>query len=179
MTTHYVELSDPIYDTVTKRVRKTYPTACIVYIERIENEQLEAAFAKRKASLEALRGADAILIRQLFHGTTEKAVDSIVRNGFDPAYNTVSAYGIGTYFSPSSQVSKDYAKSKKEELNYMFLADVLVGLVGRAPASAPIDTKIMDTSINNGTIDNSTIICTPYADGAIPRYIIAFYRYAT
>lgn len=173
MTTQYVELSDSIYDEITKRVRLTYPTACIVYLEKIQNTFLETSFNARKAAL-----GPSVKVLQLFHGTTEKAVDSIIRSGFDPAYNTTSAYGIGTYFSPNASVSKDYGRSKKEELNYMIMSDVLIGKVGRTPASTAIDTKIMDISANDNDINRATIICTPYADGALPRYIVAFYRYA-
>ena len=176
MTTQYVELSDPIYDEITKRVRLTYPQACIVYLEKIHNTYLETSFNARKAALEAKAP---VKVLQLFHGTTEKAVDSIVRSGFDPAYNTTSAYGIGTYFSPNASVSKDYGRSKKEELNYMIISDVLIGKIGRAPASTEIDKKVMDISANDADINKATIICTPYADGALPHYIVAFYRYAS
>lgn len=178
MTTEYIDLSHPDYDMISERVRKSYPHACIVSAERVIAPHLESSFQALKESLEEKRGPGIISTELLFHGTTEKAIQSIILDGFDPHYNKTSAYGIGTYFSPLASMSSSYAKeSKKEDLSYMFLAEVIIGNKTTASNSVVIDTNTFDTSIND--LINPTIYCCPYKDGAIPRFIIGFYKYAT
>ena len=178
MTTEYIDLSHPDYDMISKRVRESYPRACIVCAERVIAPHLESSFQALKASLEEKRGPGIIDTKLLFHGTSEKAIQPIILDGFDPHYNKTSAYGIGTYFSPHASMSSTYSKeSKKEDLSYMFLAEVIIGNKITAGNSAVIDTNKFDISMND--LINPTIYCTPYKDGAIPRFVIGFYKYAT
>ncbi len=178
MPTRYVELSDPIYEEVTQRIRKTYPNACVVFVESVHNDFLEAQFEEQKKKLEEKRGLGVISIMSLFHGTTEKAVNNIIAGGFDPEYNTVSAYGIGTYFSAEAKTSSTYARDKKEELQFMFLADVIDGLRTTTAANQKTDTEKYDLSVSSAA-PLPHICCTPYRYGAIPKYLIGFHRFAT
>jgi hypothetical protein len=61
--------------------------------------------------------------------------------------------------------------SERGKPTYMFLADVLVG---RVKTGAQAGDKDCD---NNANADKS-IVTTVYADGAYPRYIIAFHKEA-
>ena len=178
MSTKYVELSDPIYEEVNRRIRKTYPSACIVFVESVHNDFLEAQFEDFKKQLEEKRGPGLINTMLLFHGTTERASHNIIAEGFDPEYNTVSAYGKGTYFSANAQTSSTYAKdARHNELQYMFLAEVIDGIRTTAAANQKIDTDKYDLSVaTNVPLPN--ICCTPYRYGAIPRYLIGFHKYA-
>jgi hypothetical protein len=178
MPTRYVELSDPIYEEVTQRIRLTYPHACVVFVESVHNEFLEAQFEDLKRKLEEKRGPGIIKILSLFHGTTEKAVNNIIAEGFDPEYNKTSAYGIGTYFSAEAKTSSTYARDRKEELQYMFLANVIDGIRTTTAANQKTDTEKYDLSVSS-TAALPTICCTPYRYGAIPRYLIGFHRFAT
>ncbi len=177
MTTKYVDLSDPIYEEVNRRIRETYPKACIVFVESVHNDFLEAEFMTLKNTLEEKRGSGVISIMSLFHGTTEKASHNIISEGFDPDYNTTSAYGKGTYFSNNATTSSKYARDRHKELQYMFLADVLDGIRTTAGANQKIDVNRFDLSVS-ADISQPPICCTPYRYGSIPRYLIGFHRYA-
>jgi len=178
MTTKYVELSDPIYEEVTQRIRKTYPKACIVFVESVHNDFLEGKFEDLKKTLEEKRGSGIITILSLFHGTTERAINNIVAEGFNPDYNTTSAYGKGTYFSANAMTSSTYARDRREELQYMFLADVIDGLRTTTAANQKTDTEKYDLSVAEH-VPLPNICCTPYRYGSIPRYVIGFHRYAS
>ncbi len=178
MTTRYVELSDPIYEEVTQRIRKTYPKACIVFVESVHNDFLEAHFEDLKKRLEEKRGPGIIKILSLFHGTIERSINNIVAEGFNPDYNTTSAYGKGTYFSGAAITSSTYARDRKEDLQYMFLADVIDGLRTTTAANQKTDTEKYDLSVAEH-VPLPNICCTPYQYGSIPRYIIGFHRYAS
>jgi hypothetical protein len=60
------------------------------------------------------------------------------------------------------------------EVSYMFLADVLVGRLTTGKLRS--ETYNWDNNVDN--ITNPSIYTTPYADGAYPRYIIAFHKNA-
>ncbi len=178
MTTEYIPLSDPDYDMICKRILESYPKACIVYAERVLAPHLESPFQSLKESLEAKRGSEKISTSFLFHGTSEKAIQPIIEGGFDPHFNTKSAYGIGTYFSPMASMSSTYTKEKsRDDLSYMFLAEVIIGNKTTAGNSQIIDTNNFDISMNS--LSDPTIYCTPYKDGAIPRFVVGFYKYAS
>ncbi len=170
MTLTYLPLSDPNYERISALIRKSYPEACIVYIEMCSSETLESEFEKERSAIPRTT-----TIQQLFHGTKEAAISSICNYGFDPALNKVGAYGKGTYFSPQASLSFNYTnKSKLTDLQYIFLADVIIGTFTRAGNMQTIDTAHYDNSCNH--MKNPTIICTPYRYGAIPRYLIAFHK---
>ncbi len=178
MTSKYVELGDPIYEEVTKRIRTTYPTACIVFVESVHNDLLKEKFVELKKRLEEKRGPGVIKTMSLFHGTTQKASNNIIFEGFNPDYNTTSAYGKGTYFSGSATTSSSYARDSREDLQYMFLADVIDGIRTKAGANQTIDTDKYDLSVSVHT-ELPPICCTPYRYGALPKYLIGFHRYAS
>ena len=164
--TRYVEMSEKLYDEIASRVRESYPNSCIVWIEEVLNKGLRNEYEKQRAG-----GPE----RQLFHGTHEDAIDSIAAVGFDPSYNRVSAYGIGTYFARDAVYSFSYMRPGREQISYMFLADVFVGksALGRANYTIP---EGVDTAVNN--LDSPSIFVTPHRYGAYPKYIIAFHKNA-
>lgn len=164
----YVEMSEPIYDIISKRIRESFPQSCICWIEEIINPSLREAYEARKSKI----GNE----QQLFHGTSENAVNAIAGGGFDPSYNTVSAYGKGTYFARDASYSYNYMKTQKNGISYMFLCDVLVGRSCLGSNGAVINTEKYDSSVNS--LEKPTIFVTPYADGAYPKYIIAFHKTA-
>ncbi len=143
-----VLLSDKRYDDISARVQKSYPDACILFIDELVNPFLEDEQAKLKGTKKSL----------LFHGTSEKNIDSICRNGFRCELNVRSAYGKGTYFSEYASVSISYAHThKKDDIVYMFLCDVL--------------TDSPHTKHATGT----GIYVTDHDYAGIPKFLIAFY----
>jgi hypothetical protein len=171
----YVEMSEPDYDVISKRIRASYPNSCICWIEEVVNPSLRKAYEARRALL--LSGGGGPNSEQLlFHGTSEEAVNNIAAGGFDPAYNKTSAYGKGTYFAKNASYSLNYMKSEKNGISFMFLCDVLVGNSCLGSSNMIINTSLYDSSVDNAA--NPTIFVTQYADGAYPKYIIAFHKNA-
>ena len=154
MSLQAVLMSDPKYNQVEKRVLESYPNACILYIDEVMNPILYEKYLKRKELINATEV-------QMFHGTRENNIYPIARGGFDPKLNVRSAYGAGVYFAENAIYSANYMISKDpNEPTFMFLADVLVGKIG----------------IDNNKGPN--MLTTLHADGAYPRYIIAFHKNA-
>lgn len=141
-------MSNKMYDEISKRVRKSYANACILFIDEIVKEWLDH---------EDLKKSEPITILKLFHGTCEKNIDSIISQGFKSDMNVRSAYGTGTYFAENASYSSTYmSTSKCDEITYMFLCDV-------------ISEKCRHTG---------EIYVTPIDAACVPRYLIAFYKNA-
>ena len=166
-------MSDPIFDELAKYIEKSYPNACILYIDEVINDDLRILYEKRKAALIEKRGKDNISEKILFHGTKAHAIDSIAENGFLKKYNKVSAFGLGTYFSTTATYSTDYSDKDNTDVSYMFVCDLLVGICETINGPVPIDTTKYDNSVNK---NNPTIYVSPYDDGCFPKYLIAFYK---
>lgn len=171
-----VSTSDKIYDTISARVRQSYPNSCIVWIDKIENPVLEQAYMDRHAALCEKRGKHEVSEALLFHGTDEAAAHSIANNGYDVTYSKVAAYGKGTYFATTASYSLGYTKNNTNGLCFMLFNKVLIGSKTRCGSNQSIDTNHHDNSVDN--IAQPSIVVCPYNDGALPTYIIAFYRNA-
>jgi Poly(ADP-ribose) polymerase catalytic domain len=163
-------MDDKAYQTISDRVRESYPNSCILFIDKVENPNLQIAYENRKRLIELERGK--VEEMQLFHGTHANLIDKIAYEGFDPEKSVVAAYGPGTYFATNAGYSFSYMKSMdKSGISYMFYADVLIGKKGFKS-----DTTRCDNYVDS--LKTPTIIVSPYGDGAFPRYVIAFHKNA-
>ena len=170
-----VSMSNKLYDIISKKIQDTWPMSCILFIDIVNNQELEKSYNCRREMVKNTRGFVEEL--QLFHGTHADFIDPICNNGFDPTRNTVSAYGRDSYFAKNASYSFKYMKSKDTTgISYMFLCDVIVGLKIRGTNNFIINTELFDNSVDN--IENPSIIVTPYSDGAFPRYVVAFHKEA-
>jgi poly [ADP-ribose] polymerase 7/11/12/13 len=169
-----IMMSDKKYERIEQAIQKSYPNSCILWIEEIKNLELEVGYAKQKVEIISKRGSCEEL--ELFHGTREQNINIIINEGFDPSLNKTSAYGKGTYFAKNALYSRDYSPPSNEEISYMFLCSVLVGEKNIYGCNKYIDTKYHDNSVDNK--HSPTIYVTPYRYGAVPRFVVAFYRNA-
>lgn len=173
----HVPMSDSIWDSVSDKLQESWPNMCICWIEKNENAELWNRYLTQKELLEALRGEKKIKEMSLFHGTKVHSIDPICKDGFKVSLNRVSAYGKGTYFSSSAQMSSSYTDtSRSDEMSYMFVCKVLVGKCKIGRSNEELDTMLYDNTVN--TLKSPTIITTPYDNGAYPEYIVAFYKNA-
>jgi len=170
-----VFMSDKRYDKIEEGIRKSYPNSCILWIEEISNPELEDRYQAQKVEIEAKRGKPCKEL-QLYHGTKEEAANSIIRDGFNPDFNYRAAYGKGTYFAVNASYSRDYAPPASDDVSFMLICSVLVGEIGQYGAQQPVNTKLHDNAVDN--MKSPSIYVTPYAAGAIPRFIVAFHRNA-
>jgi hypothetical protein len=174
MSVRYVEMSEPIYDTISKRIRESFPNSCIVWIEENQNAFLLESYEARKKEIAKITSVNEV---QWFHGTREENISKIAQGGFDPTYNKTSAFGKGTYFAKHASYSNSYMHPNKEGISFMFLCDVLMGKPCLGRPDYTIDTTFYHSSVDN--FNKPTILVSPFADGAYPRYIVAFHKSAT
>ena len=167
-------MSDTRYDMISKRIRASYPNACILYIDEVINDEIQDGYNKQKEEIIKRNGSVSEL--QLFHGTKEENIPLISQNGFDPTKNVRGVYGYGVYFAKDASYSSGYMTAKaSNQPTYMFLADVLIGkcITGGNQSNAG---KTYDNNVN--VLGSPSIYTTVYHDGAYPRYIIAFHKEA-
>lgn len=173
MTTKQISMSDPNFDTICKFISDCFPNSCVCWIEEITNSKVQSAFDKKLVSLKKSRPE--VSVKRLFHGTKERFIDSIVQSGFDPYRNKVSAFGKGTYFATDPRMSLRYTDiSKSNQISYVFLCDVIVGNTVQGMSNRYCDTEKYDNFVDN--VKNPKIYVSPYHDGAVPMYVIAFYK---
>jgi len=172
-----VTMSDKRYDQISARIRESYPNACMLWIDQINNHNLEQKHEDLFQTISTTRGgSDKVRKLELFHGTGEENIRPIAENGFEVKYNKVAAYGKGTYFSKLANYSINYARDGKNQLCYMFLCSVIVGEYGSYTNMQEINKTAHDNAVDNPSAP--TMYITPYDYGGIPKYIIAFYKHA-
>lgn len=74
------------FEEVAQKITKSYPNACVMFIEKILENPYETAYEKLKASMPDPNE------QTLFHNTTEKGAYSIASHGYDPLLNKRAAY---------------------------------------------------------------------------------------
>ncbi len=163
------------FEEVTKHITTSYPNACVMFIEKIEEHPNESAFQALKETITDPTE------KILFHGTTESGAYSIAAHGYDPFLNKRAAFGKGTYFSANAIYSKHYMDITHTkagfELSYMLLNKVLVGRTQIGSPNKEIDLSKADTQVDS--LAKPTIFAVPRAEQAIPIYLIAFHKNAT
>lgn len=174
-----IGMSDKRFDEIYDMILQSYPNACVLYIKEVVNPTLLEAYTARYEQIKAIRGN--VEVKQLFHGTSDALINIIANDGFDPTKNKTAAFGYGSYFAKNASYSSNFMRSKKSEITYMFLADVLIGKCVNTrqfvEKEEPVSLFDWDNNVDN--LNNPTIYTTPYASGAYPRYIIAFHKYAS
>jgi len=171
MSREAVSMSDKIYDKISDLVHKTYPNSCILFIDKIYNNELEHKYFAVKKKIEEKRGF--VTEIEAFHGTRAELIDIIIQEGFDPSKNVCAAYGPGTYFAKDASYSFNYMKSKDENgISYMFLCDIIIGKL----KTTNNNSNDFDNYANSQTLNSATIYVCPLRDQCIPRYVIAFHK---
>jgi hypothetical protein len=163
------------FDEIAKHITKSYPNACIMFIDKLEAPPFENEYIALKTSMKEPNE------QLLFHGTTEESARSILQSGYDPLMNRRAAYGTGTYFSASASYSKDYMDISTRtigfELSYMLINTVLVGRVCQGSSKNVINPTLHDSQVDN--LYSPTIFAIPRKEQAIPRYFVGFHKGAT
>jgi hypothetical protein len=165
------------YDRVSKALCKSLgrDDVCISVLLKVSNPALVSAFEARKAAITEKRGKAPEVI-DVYHGTTMAAAERIAETGFDKAFNSVSAYGKGTYASPHVKTALGYCKDVKVtgDFSMVFQCKFLKGNYGpHDSATKQINTEKYDYSGNK-----ADIYVTPHNDGILPEYLICYYMWA-
>jgi len=154
-----ISMSSKIYDELVKNLRKSYPNACVLYIDKIVNNYLSTRFEDKKKEMEE-RGENTNEMI-LYHGTNSTSVNSIASEGYLSSMNKRSAYGHGTYFSSEAYHSKLYTDVSKNDESFMLVNRVLLGK-------------------NEGNLitDKSRIYVVKEDECILPEYVVCFYKNA-
>jgi Poly(ADP-ribose) polymerase catalytic domain len=152
-----------VWNQIDDALRPEYPEVCIVHIDRVVNPALVEAYDQFKAGLNAPKELWA------WHGTSLASVDAICAEGFNPAFNTRSAYGKGTYVSSTCRYSLEgFAPKAHTDLCYVFYCRLAY-----AERKKEVDTRRLIAGEVSGT---SNIYCAPRPSQVLPVYVVAFYR---
>ena len=160
------------FDEIAAHITKSYPNACIMFIDRVEDPCFKNEYEALKATMKEPNE------QLLFHGTTEEAARAILEFGYDPSMNRRAAYGKGTYFSAHASYSSAYMDVSRRtigfELSYMLINKVLVGRMGQGGSNSQINLAKYDTQVDN--IFNTSIFAVPRKEQAIPQYYVGFHK---
>ena len=83
-----------------------YDTLKIITVQSIQNNTLDAIYNAHHARLVSKKCSNE---RLLFHCSRNDALESVLRNGFSPAYTVRAAYGKGVYFADNMGKCDQYA----------------------------------------------------------------------
>jgi len=170
-----ISMSDTAFDSIYSKIEKSYPNACILFIDEIKNEELEEVYNKHKSTIikeHTEKCSKNLIVNPNEVGTHSANIDYIVNDGFDPSKNKVSAYGIGSYFATTADYSFNYMKSAdKCGISYMFVVNIFIG---KMKYNKSLDEG--DAYVDN--INNPSIFCMPLKEQALPKYLVAFHKNA-
>jgi poly [ADP-ribose] polymerase 7/11/12/13 len=118
---------------------------------------------------------------RLFHGTLNRFVDAICRQGFDfrvSGQSTGTKYGKGSYFTKSAKFADSYTDRSRDK--EMFLVRVIAGdyTIGhssmvRPPHKSPNNPfDLFDSCVDDVKNPNIFVIFT--FDQAYPEYVIKY-----
>lgn len=166
-----VPLSDARFDTVAGYVTASYPNACVLWVDALENEALEEAFSSRLVQM--CQHSDSPVAEQLlFHGTSKKNVEPIVEMGFDSGLNERSAFGVGTYLARDAAMSMRYAPPDTRGVQFMFICRALVGRMVQGITNMRLDDPCV---VAVDSPSNPRIFVVPDGSMILPTFVVAFH----
>ncbi|CAC5389226.1 PARP7S [Mytilus coruscus] len=170
------------YKKMKKVFYATMPsTAEIVQIKRIENGELWINFVSKREKMKRKKKEEDIAELELFHGTNEKFINAISKQGFDFRFSgskTGNKYGKGSYFAKYAKTADSYIDFGVKK--HMFVVRVLPGDYApgsssfvRPPPRNPSDPfELYDSCVDN--LQNPIIYVIFTFDQVYPEYIIEY-----
>ncbi|XP_069496717.1 protein mono-ADP-ribosyltransferase PARP14-like [Ambystoma mexicanum] len=152
-------------------------------IERVQNIFLWKNYMVKKMSIDQ-KNSNQNNEKQLYHGTAEKYLNTINKNGFNRSFAGMNAacYGNGTYFAVNANysASNTYSKPDATGMKYMYLTRVLTGMFSTGSqgiVTPPAKTVQDPTDLYDSVTDNVThpAMFVIFNDvQAYPEYLISF-----
>jgi hypothetical protein len=151
----------------------------LLNIYSVNNKALSSLYNGQKQSFIERLGEKKINETKLFHGTDLLNAAKIVIQGFNRDYCKPGALGHGVYFArnPCYSAQPKFAKRSPNRLQYMILADVLVGesCLGGPNINQPVLKSTLDTYDSKvDKIDNPSIYAVNKDGQSIPRLLLEF-----
>uniref|UniRef100_A0A3B3DBA2 Poly [ADP-ribose] polymerase n=1 Tax=Oryzias melastigma TaxID=30732 RepID=A0A3B3DBA2_ORYME len=174
--------SCPCSDMIEPPVRNTghdLSKLCL-QIERVQNFALWKSYELLKKQMEQ-KNKHKKNERVLFHGTTDKSIDLINKNGFNRSYAGLHAmFGKGSYFAVDPAYSaQNYAQPDNQGLKRMYQARVLVGDFTHGnpslivpPSKSGQSADLYDSVADNKNPPSMFVVFNDIQ--AYPEYLITF-----
>ena len=177
------------YATITALFHATLPNLSLDTVLRVENGAQHELYSVHKSNIRKELGSrfdEARMVRLLFHGTSEQAIDNIINSddaGLLPmlsATTTGAIYGDGTYFARDAVYSMDYACNLPSGQRKMLVAKVVVGLWTKGHQgmkSMPLlpgeQFRKYHALVNDEA--NPSIFVVQHSSQAYPAYLLVFH----
>lgn len=174
MTLKHISMSCKEYDRISDLVKRSYPKACILWIEENYNNVLTDKYNATKEEIQKKFGT--VHEVECFHGTDFHSMNSIIKDGFNASYNKRSAYGKGNYFAVASSYSKEYAIPAHDGISNMFICNIVYGSKVQGSLNIGLNPNIADCAVDN--LKNPSIYVIPNNNAIYPKYVVAFYKNA-
>lgn len=175
MSLQNVSLGSKEFDEICGYITASYPNSCVLWIDKVVNNELIHRYEQYKLDLIEKRGK--AKETRVFHGTREENINSIVNGGFDPSKNKRSALGKGSYFAVSASYSKDYSDESHDGLSHMFVCKLATGSLCQGTFNLNIDTKTYDCAVDS--LAKPMLYVTPNKHASLPEYLVVFHKNAS
>ena len=154
------------YKTIAKHFNDTVPFE-IIRIEKINNPTLEQNFDKRSKELSCQN------IKWLFHGSSDKVYDSVLKTGFDIDFAAPTGIlGKGIYFAEEASYSNSYGRMTTTnigKINHLLYCKVNLGKTDEGHTGMTKPPQGFD-----GVHSNHKTYCVFDNYQGIPQYIIYY-----
>jgi hypothetical protein len=173
----------PEYKKIHKDFIKSFSiNPSIIFIQRLQHpvKFMQYQLEKQRMALRDKCPVDNVKELTLYHGTSEDAVESINKNGFNRSFGSVQAYGDGIYFARDAILSSSYKYAKPDTNGHqvVYVTKVLVGhsTLGKGGMKIPPDRKPgvpYDSLVNSR--NNPTIYVSGHNDNQMyGQYLVKF-----
>ncbi|KAF6716797.1 Poly [ADP-ribose] polymerase 14 [Oryzias melastigma] len=169
------------YKNVLKNLKQNGLNLNIISIERVQNFALWKSYELLKKQMEQ-KNKHKKNERILFHGTTDKSIDLINKNGFNRSYAGLhgAMFGKGSYFAVDPAYSaQNYAQPDNQGLKRMYQARVLVGDFTHGnpslivpPSKSGQSADLYDSVADNKNPPSMFVVFNDIQ--AYPEYLITF-----
>ncbi|KAL2103076.1 hypothetical protein ACEWY4_002244 [Coilia grayii] len=163
---------------VLHKFNLTLGRCAVTSVEKVQNLKLWRFFMLQKNQMKNEAGRD-VSIKQLFHGVESDYVDTICHVNIDWRVSGLqdTRFGKGSYFGRDASYANKYAD--KQEVRFMFLCQVLVGVytVGHSTYNTPPfkddkKTVSFDSCVDDVTQPSTYVIFE--RNQIYPEYLIQY-----
>lgn len=162
------------FDRISGLIRKEYPDACIVYIDKVSSPEVEKRFDEHVLLVSKRVKPN---ITELFHGTRLDVIPRILHDGFQIKFNKRYSYGKGIYLSSNPLITFGYAPVVGD-LHHVLLCDAILGT---SKESLKGSRELFDGLVfgDIDSVKSGNIYVIRHDNAVVPRFVIGFYEKPT
>lgn len=164
---------DTEFDMVARMIQVSYTTHAVVKVSKIINPMQYFRYTHWCDTLRLKFPTMDLNERYAFHGTHEKAIDSIVREGFKYRFNSRHMYGRGSYFALNANYCMDplFAAPNANGERFVIVTRICVGnTVQGTQDLLPSTTDSYQTAVDN--VHSPSMYVTFHDDQTFPEFLV-------